>query len=204
MLDAITGEKSRFAHALLAVGILVGALVSCGGVAQASTYFFSGIVAGPSGGTVSLDITTGAAAGLGFDITNVTGTVLGDNVTLLGTPTTPPGYQTSPDGEWYYDNIFYPSSNSPYSTLFDNPGLLLLDTVSNTDINIFSPGVTALAQYTLGTESGPGATRSACKRRRVVGGAIAGNLVDADHRVHLSWLLCLSWPKRSPSELLTV
>jgi hypothetical protein len=154
MQDAINGEKSRFARALLTVGILIGAFVSCGGVAQASTYFFSGFVAGPSGGTVSLDITTGAAAGLGFDITNVTGTVLGDNVTLLGTPTTPPGYQTSPDGEWYYDNIFYPSFNSPYSTLFDNPGLLLLDTVSNTDINIFSPGVTALAQYTLGQSPG--------------------------------------------------
>jgi len=143
-------------HATLAATITVSAaLLSFTTAARASTYDFYGTTG--LGGIVSLDITTGASDGSspgngGYDITSVTGTVLGDAVKLLGTVAVPPSFNTSPDGEWYYDNILYPASTSPYGTVFDNPGLLVLDTVTNTDVNIFSPG--SGAPYILGQSPG--------------------------------------------------
>ena len=102
---------------------------------------------------VNLDITTGVAEGVGSAITAVTGTVGGDAVTFRGTVVTPPGSNTSPNGEWIYDNVVYTALNSPYGTAFDNPGLLLLNSAGN-EINIFSPGVYAAAQDTLGVSPG--------------------------------------------------
>jgi hypothetical protein len=128
----------------LATAIVGAALFSYAQAAQASTYLFTGSLTANGPIVVSLDITTAGAEGAGFAITDVTGTVLGDAVTLLGSVATPPNYNTSPDGEWYYDNVLYPTSDP----VFDNPGLLLLNTVSNTDVNIFSPGNGA--PYTLG------------------------------------------------------
>jgi hypothetical protein len=108
------------------------------------------ILGGPT--VVSLDITTAGAEGVGVAVTGVTGTILGDAVTLLGSAVTPPGSATSPDGAWLYDNVLYPALNSPYGTALDNPGLLLLNTVTNTDVNIFSPGNGA--PYILGQSPG--------------------------------------------------
>lgn len=143
----------RLAQATSAAAVIVGAALFSYAPAQAAMYDFSGLTLG--GGIVNLDITTGTADGSspsdgGFDITLVSGTVLGDPVTLLGTAAVPPAYNTSPDGEWYYDNVYYPNSTSKYGTVFDNPGLLLLDTTSGTDVNIFSPGFDLSAVYTLG------------------------------------------------------
>ena len=125
---------------LATIAAVTAVLFSYALPAQASTYLFSGSLTQNGPTVVSLDITTGSAAGAGLAITDVTGTVLGDAVTILGTVAVPPSYNTSPDGEWYYDNVLYPASNSPYGTVFDNPGLLVLNTVTNTDVNIFSPG----------------------------------------------------------------
>jgi hypothetical protein len=137
---------------LATIAAVTAVLVSYALPAQASTYLFSGSLTQGGPIAVSLDITTGNAAGAGLAITGVTGTVLGDAVTILGTVAVPPSYNTSPDGEWYYDNVLYPTFTSPYSTVFDNPGLLLLNTVTNTDVNIFSPGNGA--PYILGQSPG--------------------------------------------------
>jgi hypothetical protein len=129
------------AKSVLATALVLGAaLLSSAPAAQASTYLFTGSLTQNGPTVVTLDIATGGSAGAGFAITGVTGTVLGDAVTLLGNVAVPPSFNTSPDGEWYYDNVLYPASNSPYGTVFDNPGLLVLNTVTNTDVNIFSPG----------------------------------------------------------------
>ncbi len=142
--------KSAFGTAL----VIGAALVSFAPAATASTYNFDGFALLPSVIVVNLDITTGGPEGAGsVAITAVTGTVGGDAVTLLGSAVAPPGSATSPDGEWIYDNVLYPALNSPYGTAFDNPGLLLLNTVTDTEINIFSPGV-AVAPYTLGQSPG--------------------------------------------------
>ena len=146
-------RKGFFAKAALATVILsTAALLVHAPAAQASTYLFQGSLTLNGPIVVSLDITTGAPAGAGLAITGVTGTVLGDAVTLLGNLAVPPSFNTSPDGEWYYDNVLYPASNSPYGTVFDNPGLLVLNTVTNTDVNIFSPGNGA--PYILGQSPG--------------------------------------------------
>jgi hypothetical protein len=137
---------------LVAVLVVGAALFSYAPTAQASTYLFTGSLTPTGPIVVSLDISTGGTAGPGLAITGVTGTVLGDAVTLFGSVAIPPSYNTSPDGEWIYDNVLYPTSNSPYGSVFDNPGLLLLNTVTNTDVNIFSPGFAAL--YMLGQSPG--------------------------------------------------
>jgi len=80
---------------------------------QAATYNFSGV-------GVDLDITTGSPDHGGFDITNVTGTVLGVRVTLAGGDPGAGG-AISPDGLFIYDNILYPRSNP----VFDIDGLLV-------------------------------------------------------------------------------
>ena len=136
----------------LATIAVAAALFSYALPAQASTYLFTGSLSQGGPIAVNLDITTGVAEGVGLAITGVTGTVLGDAVTILGTVADPPSYNTSPDGEWYYDNVLYPTFNSPYGTVFDNPGLLVLNTVTNTDVNIFSPGNGA--PYILGQSPG--------------------------------------------------
>jgi hypothetical protein len=137
---------------LATIAVVTAVLVSYARPAQASTYLFTGSLSQGGPIAVSLDITTGVAAGAGLAITGVTGTVLGDAVTILGTVAVPPSYNTSPDGEWYYDNVLYPTFNSPYGTVFDNPGLLLLNTATNTDVNIFSSGNGA--PYILGQSPG--------------------------------------------------
>jgi hypothetical protein len=137
---------------LTTVAVVAAALFSYALPAQASTYLFTGSLSQGGPIAVSLDITTGVTEGVGLAITGVTGTVLGDAVTILGAVADPPNYNTSPDGEWYYDNVLYPTFNSPYGTVFDNPGLLLLNTVTNTDVNIFSAGNGA--PYILGQSPG--------------------------------------------------
>jgi len=137
---------------VLSAAAVAMAVISLAPAARASTFLFTGSLT-PSGAVVvSLDITTGGAEGAGVAITGVTGTILGDAVTLLGSAVTPPGSATSPDGAWLYDNVLYPALNSPFGTAFDNPGLLVLNTVTNTDVNIFSPG--SDAPYILGQSPG--------------------------------------------------
>jgi hypothetical protein len=107
-------QNGFVARAVLATAVLVTvALVSFTPAARASTYDFSGV-------GVDLDITTGAPDNGGFDITNVTGTVLGVPVTLAGGDPGAGG-AISPDGLFIYDNILYLSSNP----VFDIDGLLV-------------------------------------------------------------------------------
>jgi hypothetical protein len=101
--------------ALATVAMVTAALVSYTPAAQASTYDFSGI-------GISLDIMTGSPDNGGFDVTNVTGTVLGDPVSLAG-GNPGPASATSSDGAFIYDNILYPTANP----VFDLSGLLLKD-----------------------------------------------------------------------------
>jgi len=81
--------------------------------AQAAAYNFTGV-------GVDLDITTGAPDNGGFDITNVTGTVLGVPVTLAGGDPGAGG-AISPGGLFICDNILYPTLNP----VFDIDGLLV-------------------------------------------------------------------------------
>lgn len=129
----------------LAMAVMVTiALGSYASAAQASTYNFSG-----SG--VSLDITTGGADNGGFDITNVTGTVLGDPVSLAGGQPGSGG-AISPDGAFIYDNILYPHSNPT----FDWFGLLVKDVATTPQFlyaNIFGNSG-GLLLYTSGLRGG--------------------------------------------------
>jgi hypothetical protein len=113
-------RKAFLARAAFATAVVAAAaLTSYARTAQASTYDFSG--AG-----VSLVITTGLPDNGGFDITGVTGTVLGDPVSLAG-GNPGPGAATSSDGAFIYDNILYPTSHP----VFDWPGLLVMDMASS-------------------------------------------------------------------------
>jgi hypothetical protein len=148
----------RFGLIGRAAAALVGAaLISYAPAANATTYDFIGTAADST--VVNLDITIGAQDAThdgGYFITQVTGNIGGNAVALFGnTGISPPNYDTSPNGEWYYDNILYIGGNSPtYGTYFDNPGLLLEYIASpNDEINIFSPG-TGGHQYILGQSPG--------------------------------------------------
>ena len=101
--------SARLTTALTAV-LLLGLSAPA---SQAATYNFTGV-------GVDLDITMGAPDNGGFDITNVTGTVLGVPVTLAGGDPGAGG-EISPDGLFIYDNILYPTSNP----VFDIDGLLV-------------------------------------------------------------------------------
>jgi len=101
--------SARLATALTAV-LLLGLSAPA---AQAATYNFIGV-------GVDLDIARGAPDNGGFDITNVTGTVLGVPVTLAGGDPGAGG-AISPDGLFIYDNILYPTLN----LVFDIDGLLV-------------------------------------------------------------------------------
>ena len=106
--------------------MLIVALVSYTRAAQATTYDFSGV-------GVNLAITTGAPDNGGFDITSVTGTVLGDPVSLAG-GNPGPGAAISPDGMFIYDNILYPNSHP----IFDNPGLLVRDLATTNPLFLYA------------------------------------------------------------------
>ena len=101
--------SARLPTALMAV-LLLGLSPPA---AQAATYNFVGENA-------DLDITTGSPDNGGFDITKVTGTILGVQVTLAGGDPGAAG-ATSPDGLFIYDNILYPTSDP----VFDIDGLLV-------------------------------------------------------------------------------
>jgi hypothetical protein len=73
------------------------------------------------------------AAG-GFDVTGITGSVLGPNGAMIGGLIDNPSHSTgsiSPDGVWIYDNILY----ADHSTLVDYGGVLF--TSNNYEYNIF-------------------------------------------------------------------
>jgi Putative Ig domain len=70
----------------------------------------------------------------GFDVTGITGSVLGPNGAMIGGLIDNPSHSTgsiSPDGVWIYDNILY----ADHSTLVDYGGVLF--TSNNYEYNIF-------------------------------------------------------------------
>jgi hypothetical protein len=109
--------------------------------APAATYNFTGV-------GVDLDITTGAPDNGGFDITNVTGTVLGVPVTLAGGDPGAGG-AISPDGLFIYDNILFPTLNP----VFDTDGLLV-QTGQNSYANLWGNG--SANSYSLYTSANGG------------------------------------------------
>jgi hypothetical protein len=82
---------------------------------------------------VSLDITTGVPDKGGFDITSVTGTVLGDPVSLAG-GNPGPAAAISSDGAFIYDNVLYPTSHP----VFDWSGLLVKDVATTTQLFLYA------------------------------------------------------------------
>ncbi len=102
--------SARLTTALMAV-LLLGLSAPA---AQAATYNFVGV-------NVDLDITTGSPDNGGFDITSVTGTILGVVQVTLAGGDPGAGGAISPDGLFIYDNILYPTSNP----VFDIDGLLV-------------------------------------------------------------------------------
>jgi PEP-CTERM motif len=85
-------------------------------------------------------LTTGPAAGGGFDITNVTGQIGGHPVSLLDGN---PGQETlSPDGSFLFDNLLFPAGDP----VVDYWGLLL--TVSGDEGNVFGNGPDSYSYWT--------------------------------------------------------
>jgi hypothetical protein len=111
----LTAKVALGAAAMIVMTFLVHTPVARASTYDASTYDFVG-------NQISLQITTGSPDNGGFDITKVTGTVLGDPVALAG-GNPGPGSAISPDGMFIYDNILYPKSNP----VFDWYGLLVQD-----------------------------------------------------------------------------
>src|SRR5690348_14277880 len=93
--------------------------LSMGALALLAACFAAPLPAGATLYTWTLDagdgltgtgsLTTGAAAGGGFDITKLTGQIGGHPVTLLGG--NPGGETLSPDGSFLFDNILFPASD---------------------------------------------------------------------------------------------
>ena len=117
---------------LAAATMMVVTLFAHTPAVRASTYDFVG-------NQINLQITTGKPDDGGFDITNVTGIVLGDQVSLAG-GNPGPGGAISSDGMFIYDNILYPKT----SPALDWYGLLVKDLAANPQFlyaNIFGdPG----------------------------------------------------------------
>jgi hypothetical protein len=97
--------------------------------------------------TVDAWITTGAADGGGFDILNIAGGVSGPGggmITGLVGGQPGPGTNLSPNGAFYYDNIYYPSPADP---VVDNNGLLFSVKNSASEWNIYSNGPDSYALW---------------------------------------------------------
>jgi type II secretory pathway pseudopilin PulG len=84
-----------------------------------------------------------------YDITSITGTVGGNNITGLVNNPGSPATSTSADGKFFYDN----DVKFPGSPTLSNPGLLFTDILGN-EQNLFSTGAGASAFYTLITQPG--------------------------------------------------
>ncbi|MGD0735511.1 MAG: PEP-CTERM sorting domain-containing protein [Terracidiphilus sp.] len=155
----------KFSIALLALA----AAVAISPVAKADTYNFSytgAVFAGPAG-TVTLDgtFTTGAAYGPdgGLEITSFTGTYTDTGDGVSGAVTLYPGVATyenpatTSNGNWNYDNLFYPGDNAPGTSggAFDLQGLMLYVGGSNQwEVNFYAPNETSYIMYEGNTAGG--------------------------------------------------
>lgn len=106
----------------------------------ASATFYDWTLSADDGLTGAGTLTTGPAAGGGFDITKVTGQIGGHPVTLLGG--NPGGETLSPDGSFLFDNLLFPVGNP----VVDYWGLLV--TVAGDEGNVFGNGSDSYSYWT--------------------------------------------------------
>ena len=148
----------KYSIALLALAAALAISPS----AKATTYDFSytgAVTSGPAG-TVTLDgsFTTGLSYGSdgGYQITGFTGTYSDTGDGVSGVVSLYPGVATyeapatTSNGNWNYDNLFYPAMDAPGTSggAFDYQGLMLDVTGSNQwEVNFYSPDSTSYDMY---------------------------------------------------------
>jgi len=115
-------------------GLIMAVAISAMAAKPASATFYDWTLSG-GGDTGSGFLTTGDADNGGFDITSLGGQIDGATITDLLGGQPGGGYAYSPSGEFYYDNILYPSSNSAEGALLDLGGILF--TIAGGEGNIW-------------------------------------------------------------------
>jgi len=119
------------------LGLVLAAIIGLGlaGPVRANALYYTFSFSGPGvegQGTLTLNGTPdpNAPDAGGYDITGIDGTLDGADITgLLGGAG---GQQTSPDGFFWYDNIFYLAGNaSAAGGYFDDNGLLFTTAADN-------------------------------------------------------------------------
>jgi hypothetical protein len=112
----------------------------------ASAAIYDWLLDAGNGLTGSGTLTTGAADSGGFDITDMSGSIGGQPITLLGGD--PGATATSPWDQFYFDNILFPSLDP----MLDNSGLLF--SIDGEEGNIWGNG--SPGAYSYWTSNGDG------------------------------------------------